>query len=297
MAATATKRDWLLLAGLVALWGGSFALVKEAVASVPPLWVTALRLSIGGAMLVPAVYLSGRRLPADPAVWRWYTLLALTGSAAPYFLISWGTQFIASGLSGIFMAVMPLMVVVLAHLFLPDERLTPRKAAGFAIGFLGVIVLIGPGPLAGLEAGGIALLGQIAVIGGALCYAVTGILSRLMPPSGSLEVAAASTAIGGLVALVAALGIDPAGIASAATFAGAWPVVSLALFPTGLAAILYYALLRSAGASFQSYCNYLIPVFAVIAGWLFHAEVLDWTALAGLALILAGIAVSRRHEP
>lgn len=294
MAARATTRDWLLLASLVGLWGGSFALVKEAVAHVAPLWVTALRLSIGGAVLVAAVYLTGRRLPFEPRLWAWFALLGFVGSLAPYFLISWGTQFIASGLSGIFMAVMPLMVVVLAHFFLPDEPLDVPKAAGFALGFAGVVVLIGPDRLAGLEGAGLTLLGELAVVMGAFGYAVNGILTRHMPATGALEVAAGSTAVGGLIALVAAAGLDPAGIAAAASPEGALPVLTLALFPTALAAIFYFALLRSAGASFQSYCNYLIPVFAVVAGWLFHAEVLAWTALAGLALILAGIAVSRR---
>jgi len=293
VAARATARDWLLLACLVGLWGSSFALVKEAVIHVAPLWVTALRLSIAGAVLIAAVYLSGRRLPAEPRIWAWYALLGIVGGLVPYFLISWGTQFIASGLSGIFMAVMPLMVVVLAHFFVPDEKLNRTKAVGFVLGFLGVVFLIGPGRLVGLEAGGITIIGELAVVLGALGYAVNGILSRHMPPSGAMEVAAGSTAIGGIIALAVAVLVAPSSFAPALTLAGAVPVLTLALFPTALAAIIYFALLGSAGPSFQSYCNYLIPVIAVIAGWLFRGEVLAWNAFAGLAFILAGIAISR----
>src|SRR6476660_4721049 len=120
-----TTRDWITLAALVVTWGSSFAMTKIAVASIDPAWVMALRLSVGGIFLTLIVMLTQRQWPRRGRLWGWFAVLGLVGHAVPFFLISWGTQFISSGLSGVLMGAIPLFVVVLAHVFLPDERLTP----------------------------------------------------------------------------------------------------------------------------------------------------------------------------
>jgi drug/metabolite transporter (DMT)-like permease len=219
-------------------------------------------------------------------------VVALTGSLLPYFFISWGTVHIASGMSGILMAIMPLIVVVLAHFLLPDEPLTLTKILGFLIGLAGVIVLLGPERLAGLESAGPGLWGQLSVIAGAVCYALTAIIGRRMPARPPLETAAITSAIAGVIGLAGAVAFEPHGLAGATT--ESWLVlVILGIFPTALAALVYFALLTSAGATFLSYINYLIPVFATGVGIMFMGESFGTGAFLGLALVLAGIAVSR----
>ena len=111
--------DWLTLAGLVVAWGSSFAMTKIAVGHLDAAWVMALRLTIGGIFLLGVLLISERNLPAEPRLWRWFVWLGLIGHAVPFFLISWGTQFVSSGLSGVLMGAIPLFVIVLAHFFLP----------------------------------------------------------------------------------------------------------------------------------------------------------------------------------
>jgi drug/metabolite transporter (DMT)-like permease len=113
--------DWITLAGLVVTWGSSFAMTKVAVAHIDPAWVMALRLAVAGAFLAAMLSLTRRRWPVGKTLWGWFAWLGFIGHAAPFFLISWGTQFVTSGLSGVLMGTVPLFVIVLAHFFSPTR--------------------------------------------------------------------------------------------------------------------------------------------------------------------------------
>ena len=284
--------NWILLIALASLWGSGFAVTKTAVATMPPEWVMALRLAVAGVVLSSIVYARGRRLPLDRSAWGWFTAIAVIGNNMPFFLVSWGIVHIDSGTAGILMATMPLVAVVLAHFLLPDEPLSATKAAGFILGFAGVAVLIGPEHLFGIEARGMAFWGHVAVIGGAVCYAVTGLIGRRMPSQGVLETAAAASMAGGVLGLVFAGIVSPAGlaVASAESFMA---VLVLGLLQTALPSLINFRLLMGAGASFVSYTNYLIPVVALAVGVIFLDETFRPAAVVGMVLILAGIAVSR----
>ena len=170
--------DWLTLGGLVVAWGSSFAMTKIAVGHLDAAWVMALRLAIGGVFLLVVLYASGRKLPREPRLWRWFAWLGLIGHALPFFLISWGTQFVSSGLSGVLMGSIPLFVIIAAHFFLPDEPMTRAKAMGFVIGFVGLMIVLGPDRLSGFSAESNALKGEIAILLSCMCYVVHGLFAR-----------------------------------------------------------------------------------------------------------------------
>jgi drug/metabolite transporter (DMT)-like permease len=181
---------WALLLTLVVLWGSAFALVHVALESFHPMAITAGRLAVGAAVLLAFAWLTGRALPRRAATWRLVSAIAVLGNALPFFLISWGQQRIPSGLAGILMAVMPLAVLVLAHFLVPGERLTGRRLGGFLLGFAGVAVLTGPEALAALAGGPGGLVSRLAVLCGALCYAVSTILARRGAPEDAVTVSA-----------------------------------------------------------------------------------------------------------
>jgi drug/metabolite transporter (DMT)-like permease len=189
------------------------------------------------------------------------------------------------------MAIMPLTTVMLAHVFVAGERLNRFKAAGFLLGFLGIVVLMGPAVLLELRGGGAVLLSELAVLGGAVCYAVNTIIARRRPESDALVAAAG-------VSLVACLIIAPAAAFTGLPDLGQVPasaliaVVILGVVSTATATVVYFKLITLAGPSFLSLINYLIPAWAVLAGVLFLGERPEWTALAGLAFILSGIALA-----
>jgi drug/metabolite transporter (DMT)-like permease len=284
--------DWLTLGGLVVAWGSSFAMTKIAVGHLDAAWVMALRLAIGGVFLLVVLYASGRKLPTERHLWRWFTWLGLIGHALPFFLISWGTQFVSSGLSGVLMGAIPLFVIVAAHFFLPDEPMTRAKAAGFVIGFAGLMIVLGPERLSGLSMESDALKGEIAILLGCVCYVVHGLFARRIPFHGATEQATAVCLAAGIMGLVFAIAVDPTGLKNVPWSALA-AVLGLGVLPTALATSMMYRIMRTAGVTFVAYTNYLVPVYALGFGALTLGEALDWNVAAGLVLIIVGIAASR----
>jgi drug/metabolite transporter (DMT)-like permease len=282
---------YVLLFALAAIWGASFPLIKLSVETILPMTLVAARLVIAAAGMLVYLWARGLRLPSDGAIWRDFVVLAVAGNILPFALISWGEVVIDSGLAAILMAVMPLSSLVLAHVFTRDERLSPAKLAGVLVGFVGIIVLVGPGVLAGL---GLEVLAQIAVASAAVCYAIANVYTRVR---GVVALPAAVTSAG--VLLCAAILSIPLSMLIdrpwdlAPTTDSILALLVLALVCTSLAYLILFHLIKTTGATFVAFINYLVPVFGVAFGAIFLGETVQAGALVGLALILAGIAMSR----
>ncbi len=282
---------WLLLAALVAMWGSSFLFTKIAVAAMAPASVVAGRLVLAAAVLGLVLVAARKPLAGGPRAWLFFLAIALIGNCVPFWLISWGQQRIDSGLAGILMAVMPMTTLVLAHFFVRGERLNGTRAAGFALGFLGVVALIGPDALLELRGTGTALLYELAVLGAAVLYAVNTIIARRRPAGDALVAAAAVMIVASLIMVPAAWSRGtpwPTTIGAEAAMALAF----LGLASTAAATVVFFKLIALAGPTFVSLINYLIPVWAVLAGTIFLGERPEWAALGALVLILAGIGLS-----
>jgi len=293
--------EWALLFTLVALWGSSFMLVRVSLEAFTPLAVTAGRLLIGAGVLGLVLVAMRRRVSQQPRHWLFFLAMAVLGNAAPFFLIAWGQVAIPSGLTGILMAVMPLAVLLMAHFLVAGERLTRRRLAGFALGFLGVVVLTGPDARAALVGREASFISQLAVLGAALCYGVAAIVARRGPVLHPVVVAAPVLAIAGTLvgALLLAAGAGAGGDSGAVAVhdpVGAWSaaaMLALGALSTGLATVVYFTLIARAGPTFLSLINYLIPVWAVVLGALALDERLPPRAFVALALILAGLVLAR----
>lgn len=286
---------WWLLASLVVMWGSSFLFIKIALRSFTPELLVAGRLLMAAIVLVAVLYASGRRLPTDRQQWVSFVLMAIVGNILPFWLISWGQQGIDSGLAGILMAVMPLTTVLLAHFFIEDEPLDRFRAAGFVLGFLGILVLTGPEALLQIRGEGTALLSELAVLSGAICYAVNTIITRRRPKSDSLVASAGVMLVASLLMVPIALWVDPiptTGVTGEAIVA----LVFLGLVATALGTLAFFKLITLAGPGFMSLTNYLIPPWAVVVGFVVLKERPTASALAALVLILAGITLSERRR-
>lgn len=293
MSRRAGLTDWLMLLGLTVMWGSAFLFTKIAVTWLPAEWVVAGRLAVAVVLLVPAALLLAGRLPRGRRMWVFLVLIALLGNALPFSLITWGQRYIDSGLAGILMAIMPLATLGLAHFFVPGERITPYRVAGFLLGFAGVVVLLGPEALATGVGGSETLVAMLAVLGGAVCYAVSAVLARLRPPADALPTAAAVTLLA-MVMMLPLVGGEgaPAGADSASPSA-LGSVLFLGAFSTATAMVVYFRLIARAGPSFVSQLNYLIPLWAVGIGVAFLGEAPQVNQLYALALILGGIAATQ----
>ena len=271
------------------MWGSAFMLTKIAVGGLPPTVVVAGRLALACVLLLAIAAAMVRRLPTGGRLWLLLRAIAFFGNALPFSLISWGQGYIDSSLAGILMAVMPLVVLGLAHYLIPGERVTPYRAGGFLLGFAGVVVLMGPDALLELADGEGQLLPMLAVLGGAVSYAISVVLARLRPVSGALSTAAATTFIATLLMLPVVLqGVDFTRLPEPSS-AELLAVVLLGIFSTAIATVVYFRLINSAGPAFVSQINYLIPLWAVAIGVLFLDETVQRSHLYALALVLGGI--------
>ncbi|MFP8880515.1 MAG: EamA family transporter [Myxococcota bacterium] len=292
LAGSRSRSDWALLLVLVGLWGTAFLFIKLTLESLPPMTLVASRVLIAACVLTVAVRLRGLRLPTSMRVWSVYLLMGIVGNALPFTLISWGQIRVDSGITGILMGVMPLVTLLLAHRFVPGERMTPRSALGFTVGFVGLVVLSGPEALLEIDSEASQLVPQAAILGGAVCYAVNTIIARRLATLDALVSSAtvmwAATAI---MLPIACLNDQPWTLTPSALAIGS--AVWLGLGATAWATIVYFVLVQRAGPTFLSLMNYMIPVVALLAGVLVLDESLAGTALIGLALILAGLAISQ----
>jgi drug/metabolite transporter (DMT)-like permease len=284
--------DWFVLLALAGLWGTSFLFVKIAVREVTPVTLVAARFVIAATVLSVVVRARGLRLPTSRRVWSHYLLMSLIGNAVPFTLIAWGQIRTDVGLAGILMGVMPLMTLLLAHFFVPGERMTPRMVGGFAVGFIGLVALFGPEAL--LEFGGEAsdLLSQVAIASAAIGYAISTIIARRLATLDPLVSATTVMWITTAIMVPAALWVDrPWNLAPSGESIAS--IVWLGLFATALATILYFRVIQRAGPTFLSLINYMIPVVALVVGAVVLNEDLVGTVLIGMALILTGLAISQ----
>ena len=283
------------------MWGSAFLLTKVAVVGgLGADLVVAGRLLVAVLVLVPLALLRRRTDQRDgagarwtPRLWVFLGLIAVFANALPFSLITWGLRFIDSGVAGILMAVMPLATLSLAHYLVPGEALTRYRAGGFLLGFGGVAVLMGPAAVTGLATGEGRLLPMVAVLAGAICYAVSAILARLRPASAALPSAAVTISLAAGMMLPMVLRPAAVGGAAAASWVAWAAVLVLGVFCTAGAAVVYLGLVKRAGPAFVSQLNYLIPVWAVVLGMVFLGEQPQWRQLAALVLILGGVLVTQ----
>ncbi|MFM2354879.1 MAG: hypothetical protein RLZZ528_615 [Pseudomonadota bacterium] len=284
---TISPLAWALLFLLAFIWGGSFLSNRAAVAHVPVFTVVAFR--VGGAALALWAYVLLRRLPLPPRN-RLASLLVVgvTNNVIPFSLIVWGQQHIPSGLAGILNASTAIFTVLLAAAIFPDERLTARKAAGVAIGFLGVVVAIGPSELRALD---LTSLGQLAIVAAAAFYAISGTFARGALTGLRPEVSAAGTLAGAaMVMLPLAVWID--GPPTLDYPPSSWAAMAyLALVASAFAYMLFYVVLQRAGAGNLSLVTLMVAPVAMLLGSLVYGEALRGAEYAGFALLALGLMV------
>ena len=289
-------KDWGLLAALVALWGSNFMFIKLGVAAVPPATLVATRLVIGAVILIAVIRAMGYTFPPVGRAWLPYVVLAVVGNCMPFWFITWGQKSIDSALAGILMAIMPLTTMLLAHFFVAGEHMTRYRVAGFLLGFMGIVVLMGPAALDGVGGSPIEILAQVSVLAGALCYAVNGVVIRVALKGDVMVASAAIIAIAAVISLPVALVVDqPWRLDPGSTEVSI--LLWIGIGPTAIATLVHLKLIASAGPTFMSLINYCIPVVALLIGVALLGEEPGANAYSGLLLILAGIALSQLRRP
>lgn len=280
-------RDWSLLAVLSILWGGSFFFNGAALRELPPLTLVFLRVTLGAAMLLPLLRMQGIGFPTSVAGWKPFVVIGLLNNVVPFSLIVIGQTFIPSGLASILNATTPLFTV-LVMAAAGEEPLHVRRVAGVALGLIGVIILRGWGIESRTGQG----LGILFCLGGALSYGFAALAARRLlkdsPPLGTATFQLMASTV--MMAIIAGLAEQPWRIAApgAATWSA---VLGLAALSTALAYIVFFQIVRRSGASNVMLVTLLIPVTAILLGWLVLGEPISAREIAGAVVIGSALLV------
>ena len=285
-----SPRAWLLFVLSSVIWGIPYLFIKVALdGGVPPGLLAWARVALGAACILPLALrrraFRGLRARTVPIV-----AYAACEIAVPFVLIAAGERYIASSLTAILIATMPLFVALLATRLSTSDRPTGARLVGLVLGFGGVVALLG------IDVAGRPhqLLGAALVLGGTICYAVAPlIVDRSLSDLDPLGPMAASL-VGSTVALLpAALVRLPDALPSVA---GLVALVVLGLVCTALGLVVFFQLIAAAGPTRASVITYINPLVAVLAGTVFLDEQIGTTGIAGMALILLGSWLSSRRE-
>ena len=279
--------DWGLLFLLGALWGGSFFFARIAVAEIPPLNLVLFRVGIAAIALHFYLLARGISFATILPMAASFLGLSLLNNVIPFSLMFAGQTEIGAGLASVLNATTPFWTMLLASR-LAGEPLTARKAAGILLGIAGTAVMVGPGLIAGL--GGPAWA-KFALIGTACSYACASIFAKRFTGLAPELVAAGQLTMSTLVMLPVVLATSgAAGLFSASTTT--WSaVLALALASTAFAYVIYFRLIRSAGATNTSLVTLLVPLSAILLGMLLLGEQMDRYEAGGIALIGLGLLV------
>ncbi len=285
--ASALDVSKLLFVG--ALWGASFIFIALALQSFGPLSIAAGRILLAALVLVAICLVAGYRFPTDLRDWRKMVTIGMLNSALPFFLISWGMQFISSAESALLMASGTFCALILSHFVSPDERINLARGIGVSIGFGGVLVLV---ITELLQTGLGGLMGQLAVIAAGASYATSSVMSRRISHLSSLPASAGILATASIYMVPAAWWLERPLISDAAPISIIAMTV-LGVVATALAYVIRLNIIKTNGAVFMSQVGYLVPLFGVIWSWMFLSESISIQTVAALLIILLGIGVAR----
>jgi drug/metabolite transporter (DMT)-like permease len=278
-----------MLLALAAVWGGSFLFAEIALTALGPLSIALHRVGWGALILWGVAWAMGLRPPRAPRLWAAWLVMGALNNAIPFTLIFWGQQEIEAGLAAILNGTTAVFGAVVAGVLLRDEPLTRARLGGAALGLAGVAVILGPGVLAGLDPRDLA---QLAVLAAALSYALASAWGKVAL-AGQPPVLNALGMLTGSTVLLLPLAVWAEGVPRLDLPVPVWGALAgLAGLSTALAYLLYFAILRRAGAANLMLVTLMIPPFAVGLGALVLGERLAPAAGLGFALIAAGLVLS-----
>ena len=279
--------DWLRLVALSILWGGTFLFVSLSLRSLPELTVVFLRVSLGAGVFWLLLLAAGRRMPRERRTWAAFLVMGLCNNVLPFSLITWEQTQVEGGIASIMNAMTSCFTVVLAHFLTKDEKLTARKVAGVLIGLFGAYVLLRPELVGGISMRG---LGQIAGLTASFSLAIAGIFGKRFGALSPMQTATGMLTCSSVVLFPVVLWFDrPWTLTPEPSAWGA--IAGLVLLSTVLAYLLYFSVLRSAGATNLLLVTLLMPVSAHMLGAAFLEEPLYVTSVVGMLFIVLGLSI------
>ena len=282
------KTNWFLLILLSAIWGGAFTLNKIALDLYTPEVIVAGRLIVGSAFLIFLIYFIYKRFTFNLSQLNYYLFMSLVGIVIPFIAIINGQRNIDSAMAGILMATMPITTILLSHFFLVDEKINQQKFIGFLISFFGVFILIYREDLFINNSFSTTLISQLQVMLGSTLYSIAAIYGKKYKMTDPVSASTGTILFATFFMLIYLIFVDESNVSIPMLLVN-YNILLLGILCTAIATIIYFQILQTAGASFLSIMNFLIPLWAILFGILILNDDFSWNYIFGLIIILAGI--------
>lgn len=282
----APRIEFFLLGLLSLLWGASYALIKLSVETITPITLVATRVLIAASILWLVVLIRRCSVPSDLKTWGHFAVQSMISFIIPFTMITWGQQYVESGLAGILNSTTPIFVFLASIVLFRSERVTGEHAFGAIAGLGGVCLLIG---LEALRDIGSNVAGQLAITGATVSYAAAMLYGKRF--SGiAPETTAACTLSLAAVALIPAAFIVEEPMTLRPSTTSILALFSLAAFCTAGAFTLYFRLVNALGAVGTSSVAYSRAAISVVIGVAFLGEAFGIASAIGMLAVLAGVA-------
>ena len=283
--------DYTLLTILALIWASAFFNIKIATYSYGPVSIAFFRIFFGA---IPVIFLclyKKIKIEAFTKDWFWFASIGVINLVIPFFLIAYGVQKVQSNLAAILMASTPLSATILAHFFTKYEKINFTKVIGVLIGFFGIIVLFSDNILIDNENFFYALM----ILLGSTFYVIGGLLTLKISKKRNENVTASILIWGTIVVFPIAMLLEQPwnfNLRLDSTIS----LIYLGIFPTGVAWLLRFHILKKNGLVFQAQVAYLIPIFGVILGFIFLNELITSKVIVSLLLVILGIYLVKKSN-
>ena len=285
-----TGFEWMLLVLLSVVWGGSFFFNGIALREFPTLSIVTARVRLAALALLFLMKMLDQGIQLNRQILKAFFGMSFLNNVVPFSLIVWGQQHIASGVASILNATTPLSTMLVAHWFTTDEKINPRRLLGVLTGMGGVGLMMG---LDSMESSGFHLLGLSAILLAALSYGFAGVYGKRFAQLGISPLATATGQLcaSSMILIPLTLWIDQPWIMTIPSIEGMVSLLGIAMLSTALAYVIYFRLLKTAGATNLLLVTLLIPVSAIILGVFLLDESLEPQHLSGMAVISLGLLI------
>ena len=283
--------DYLLLGTLSLIWASAFFNIKIATYSFGPVTIAFFRIFLGAIPVVLLCLAKRIKIEAFSKDWLWFASIGFINLVIPFFLIAYGVQKVQSNLAAILMATTPLSATILAHFFTENEKFSWFKSVGILIGFSGIVFLFSDKILINSEN----IFYALSILLGSTCYVIGGILTLRISKKKNENVTASILIWGSIIVFPISMYFEQPWNLSP-TLDSMIALLYLGVFPTGIAWLLRFNILKNNGLVFQSQVAYLIPIFGVILGYLFLNELITSKVIVSLILVILGIYLVKRSN-
>ena len=282
---------------LSAIWGSAFIAIKVSLEYFAPVSVASYRLIIASIFLLIFYIIGQYKTLLSKKDLLMLIFVGVVGNFLPFYLISWSEQFIQSSTAGILMGIGPILTLVLSHFLTKDDKINSVKLISIIVGFIGVLFIFEIDSLFSFQSSNsLQLISKFLIIIAALGYMLSNIAAyNTLKHIDSFSITFFATLFGALISIPFLI-FSEFNQPSYFSIKSILPILYLGIFPTALAFQLRYHITKTSGPVFLSYVAYLIPIFALIWGFILLSEKIYLSSIVGITLILIGVYIGRKNQ-